>query len=96
MKQLDTIKPELEAHGVTFAALFGSRATGTQKDSSDYDILIEFDPQEKPTLLVLSNLKSKIENKLNSSVDLVTTKALHPYIRRQVISNLQVFYDRRS
>jgi predicted nucleotidyltransferase len=61
--------------------IFGSFARGEQKESSDIDILVEF---EKPTFRNFMNLSFYLENLLGRKVDLVTVKGLHPRIRPYV------------
>jgi hypothetical protein len=96
MTDTSKILPVFKKYGVSFAGLFGSRAKGTANQDSDYDFLVEFDSQTKHTLLDLASLKNSLEEKLNTTVDLVTTKSLHPYLREDVLSNLQVIYDQRT
>jgi len=61
--------------------IFGSFARGEQKDSSDVDILVEF---EKPSFKNFMNLSFYLEDLLEREVDLVTLKGLHPRIRPYV------------
>jgi predicted nucleotidyltransferase len=96
MSEIDFVKNEFINHGVSYVALFGSRASNQAAESSDYDFLIEFNPEKKHTLLDIADLKMSLEQKLNAPVDLVTTKALHPYIKNSVLANLQVIYDNRA
>lgn len=49
--------------------LFGSRASGTNRDDSDIDLIVEFN---KPvTLLTLSDLKDKLESLTGLDVDVI-------------------------
>lgn len=49
--------------------LFGSRANGTNKDTSDVDLIIEF---YKPiTLITLSMIKDDLEETLKLDVDII-------------------------
>ena len=57
--------------------VFGSYARGEQKEISDVDILVEFD---KPTFDNFMDLVFFLEELLGKKVELVTTKALSPYI----------------
>jgi predicted nucleotidyltransferase len=61
--------------------IFGSFVRGEQKDSSDVDILVEF---EKPTFKNFMNLSFYLEDLLGRELDLVTVKGLHPRIRPYV------------
>ena len=49
--------------------LFGSRSSGTNRDDSDIDLIVEFN---KPvTLLTLSDLKDKLESLTGLDVDVI-------------------------
>jgi uncharacterized protein len=67
--------------GVKRIGLFGSFARGEQKESSDIDILVEF---EKPTFRNFMHLSFYLEDLFQRKVDLVTVKGLHPRIRPYV------------
>lgn len=73
----------LHQHGVIRAAIFGSFATGTAKDDSDLDILIEFGDDK--SLLDLAALKIALEEILGRAVDIVTYRGLHPRLRERVL-----------
>lgn len=57
--------------------VFGSFARGEQKDTSDVDILVEF---EKPTFDNFMNLVFFLVDLFQRKVDLVTPNSLSPYI----------------
>lgn len=57
--------------------IFGSYAKGTQKKSSDIDILVEL---ETPTYNNFIDLAFYLEELSGKKIDLVTTKGLSPYI----------------
>ncbi len=57
--------------------LFGSFARGEQKDTSDVDILVEF---EEPTFDNFMNLAFFLEDLFSRRVELVTPDSLSPYI----------------
>ena len=49
--------------------LFGSRASGTNKDDSDIDLIVEFN---KPvTIMMLSHLKNHLEELTGLDVDII-------------------------
>ncbi|MGN0181058.1 MAG: nucleotidyltransferase family protein [Candidatus Ornithomonoglobus sp.] len=52
--------------------LFGSYAEGHSTDKSDVDILIEFNPDVVVTLLTLCKVKNRMEELLNTPVDVIS------------------------
>jgi uncharacterized protein len=85
MEIFDIIKSQANDIKIRFSVkrigIFGSVARGEQKESSDIDILVEF---EKPTFRNFMNLSFYMEDLLGRKVDLVTVKGLHPRIRPYV------------
>ena len=61
--------------------IYGSFSRGEEKESSDIDILVEF---EKPTFRNFMNLSFCLEDLFGRKADLVTVKGLHPRIRPYV------------
>ncbi len=57
--------------------IFGSYAKGTQKKSSDIDILVEL---ETPTYNNFIDLAFYLEELYGKKIDLITMKGLSPYI----------------
>ena len=85
--------PILKSNDVSFAGIFGSYARGEQNDKSDVDLLVRF---VKPkSLLALAHLERLLSEKLGRKVDLVTENALSPYIKNDVLKDLEVFYEKR-
>ena len=77
---LRTIKPILaQQFGVTQLVLFGSTARDKALDNSDVDILVSFDGPA--TSARYFGVQFYLEDRLGSSVDLVTEKALRPELR---------------
>ncbi|MDZ7752658.1 MAG: nucleotidyltransferase family protein [Gammaproteobacteria bacterium] len=80
LSRLKSAKPELSRRfGVTDLALFGSRARGEGRASSDVDILVRFDGPA--TSARYFGVQFYLEDLLGSPVDLVTHKALRPELR---------------
>jgi predicted nucleotidyltransferase len=100
---MDTVLPNelkvldlLRRNRVAFAALFGSRAKGEQEKESDYDLLIEFEPDASASLFHMAGIQHDLEDLLQKPVDLVTTGGLHPLMKDKVMSSLKVLYDQRE
>ena len=63
---------------------------------SDVDVLVEFEPGHTPGLALI-----QIQDELSAllggrPVDLVTPKFLHPRIREQVLTEMQVQYEQKG
>lgn len=76
------IKPLLKNNGVSTAALFGSIVRGQEDETSDIDILVNYN--EGVTLLDVAGLQFELERILGRKVDLVSEKFLHRRIRDRV------------
>jgi uncharacterized protein len=75
-------------YSIKSIGVFGSYVTGEINETSDIDILVEF---EKPIgLFKFLELEEYLESLLNIKVDLVSKKALKPrigeYILKQVVT----------
>ncbi len=76
---IQKILPILHESGVTRAALFGSAARGDTHGDSDLDLLVELTPDK--SLLDLADLKLKLEEALDRSVDVLTFESVHPRLK---------------
>jgi predicted nucleotidyltransferase len=94
MKSLSEIKKIIQQHkedlrekyAVKEIGIFGSCARGEQDETSDIDILIEL---EKPVGIVkFLKLEKHLSFLLEAKVEIVTKKALKPYIGRQVLQEV--------
>lgn len=70
-------------HGARNLRVFGSVARGEAKPESDVDFLVELEPGR--TLFDLGGLLMDLQDLLGRSVDVVTEKGLHWYIRDRVL-----------
>jgi hypothetical protein len=77
-QHLETIK----RFDVRSIGLFGSVARDDAADSSDVDVLVEF--EGPATFDAYMNLKFFLEDLLKTRVDLVTRRALKPYAKASV------------
>lgn len=90
------ITPILRSQGVVKAALFGSTARGKMKKNSDIDILIQYDPKLKKSLLDLVRLQYKLEEKLGRKVDLLTYKGINHLLKDIILSEQKIIYEKKS
>lgn len=95
MDNLDTkvIEPILRQHNVEYAGIFGSRARGDNKPNSDIDILVRFN--RAIGMFAFVALQNKLFEVTGKKIDLVTEKALSPYIKDKILSELVTIYGRR-
>ena len=82
-KYTDEIRRIAREHGAKRLRIFGSQATRTATDTSDLDLLVEFDPGRD--LLDLIGLKQDLEELLGSKVDVMTEGSLTPYLRDRIL-----------
>lgn len=71
-------------HGAKNVRVFGSLARGEGREGSDLDLLVTL--AEGRSLLDLVGLKQDVEDLLHLPVDVVTERALSPYLRERVLS----------
>lgn len=75
MLTLEQIKNAAEIvakeYPITKIELFGSYARGTNTPDSDVDLLVEFEREARVSLLTLSGLKIRMEELLNTPVDVI-------------------------
>jgi predicted nucleotidyltransferase len=89
------ILPLILAHGVKRVAIFGSFARGEEAAQSDVDLLITLKPmgQRPPLGLKWFGLEEDLSRVLGRKVDLISEKALSPYIRPYVQKEMVILYD---
>ena len=91
MAHREQIRSLCRKYGVRSLQVFGSVARGEGEEGSDVDLLVRF---SRPVgLLHLVRLERELSEVLGVRVDLVTERALSPYIRVQVKAGSQVVYE---
>ena len=84
MAILSRHQKEIRALGVKSLALFGSAARNEAGPESDVDLLVEFD---RPMgLFGLLDIKYRLEEILDSKVDLVTRSGVHLALRDRIFA----------
>lgn len=69
--------------GVSRIGYFGSYARGEETESSDIDVLVEF---SNPIGWEIVDLHDLLEDLLGKKIDLVSTVALKPQLRDEILS----------
>jgi predicted nucleotidyltransferase len=86
VSKLQQLKPLLQReYAVKTVGLFGSFADGTYTDTSDVDILVEF---ERPIGWQFFKLEEYLEKEFNRKIDLVTNNALKDQIKPYILSQI--------
>ena len=80
-------------HRIRKLSLFGSRLKGTDHAGSDIDLLVEFEPEARPTLLDLAAMEEEMSGLLQGMrVDMRTPGELSRYFRSEVLRTAEVQY----
>ena len=83
---------ELHSAGLLHLRLFGSVARNEATTSSDIDLLADFDPSTRISLLTVSRLQNRLSEILGDPVDLSSTCWLKDKIRDRVLQeSIHVF-----
>ena len=93
---LDEIKRILKDHKsvlkdkyhVTTIGIFGSHVRNEQVDDSDVDILVDF--AAPISLFEFIDMEEELSELLCVKVDLVSRKALKPYIGKRILNEVQL------
>jgi len=81
-----------ERNDVAVLRLFGSAARGEETEASDIDLLVRF--THPKGLLELVRLERDMGRVLARRVDLVTERALSPYLKDRILADARVVYER--
>lgn len=88
-----TLQRLCRAHGVRRLSLFGSQLKGTTRPDSDIDLLVEFEPGARPTLLDVAQLEIDLSQALGGRrVDVRTAQDLSRFFRDEVLRTAEVQY----
>jgi uncharacterized protein len=81
LEMLRDHEPELRAAGLLHVRVFGSTARGENRPGSDVDLLVEFDPAKRQTLVTVGSLQTRLSEMLNARVDLSAPEWLRDGVR---------------
>lgn len=73
-------------------SLFGSQVRGSFSANSDFDFLVEFEPEAEIGFLELGKIQEELENIVEMPVDLVPKNGLKKLIRKQVLEESEIVY----
>lgn len=82
-----------ERHRIRKLSLFGSQLKGTARPDSDVDLLVDFEPDARTTLLGMAQIEIELSELLGGrKVDLRTAADLSRYFRDEVVRTAQPQY----
>lgn len=81
-------------HGITRVRLFGSFSRGDSNETSDIDLLVDF--ESRKSLMDLVRIEREFAEKFGREVDLLREPSLSPYLRDRILSEARVVYERAS
>jgi len=75
-------------------SLFGSVGKGASRADSDIDLLVEFEPGAKPSLLTMAEIELALSPLLGGrKVDLRTAGDLSRYFRDEIVRTAEMQYE---
>lgn len=81
-----------KSHYIVNMALFGSVLTDKFSDTSDVDVLVEFDSAHVPGLFGIVEMEEELTNIVGRKADLRTPEDLSRYFRKDVIKQAYPIY----
>lgn len=75
-------------------SVFGSVLRDDFTETSDIDLLVEYLPNAKITLLDMASQEIELSNLIGRRVDLRTPNELSPHFRDEVLNHAKVIYER--
>lgn len=80
-------------HRIRKLSLFGSQLKGTARPDSDVDLLVDFEPGARTTLLGMAQIEIELSQLLGGrKVDLRTAADLSRYFRDEVVRTAEAQY----
>ena len=78
-------KDLIRRYSVDSIYLFGSVARNESTDTSDVDLLVEFNPDARVSLFQFTRLRRELSRLLQCDVDLATPDALHKELKAGIL-----------
>ncbi len=73
-------------------SLFGSQVRGDSTAKSDFDFLVEFQPEADIDYFQIFEIQEELESIIEKKVDLVSKRGLKKFARQQILSEAEVIY----
>lgn len=92
LSRLKPFEPRLRARGINALYLFGSTARDEAADTSDLDLLFEYDRSTSFSLFDQAGAMLELSEELGTKVDLVSRVGLRPRLKSRIEGEMvQVF-----
>jgi uncharacterized protein len=92
----DALAAICRRYHIRHLSLFGSTLKGSEGPDSDVDLLVEFQPGAKPSLLTMARMEVELSSLLGGrKVDLRTAQDLSRYFREEVVRAAETQYEAR-
>jgi len=92
----DKISKYCKKKGIREFLIFGSYLRDDFSDDSDIDVVVDFYPDNYPSLIEFIKIEEELESLFGRKVDLITKKAVlsgrNPYIRDSIIKSMEQVY----
>ncbi|MFV1917473.1 MAG: nucleotidyltransferase family protein [Patescibacteria group bacterium] len=82
-----------ETNDISYLGLFGSYASGEQREESDIDLLVDFNSTK--SLLEKGRVLIELQNLFNREVDLVSRKNMKPSLKPFINKKLITLYGKK-
>jgi len=87
LAKLRPLEQRLRQQGVLALYLFGSAARDQADETSDIDLVFDYDPASRFDLFDQAGIYLDIKDALGREVDLISRKAMHTPFRDQIMSD---------
>ncbi len=95
-RDADALAAICRRHHIRRLSLFGSALKGIDRPDSDVDLLVEFEPGAKPSLLTMARIELELSPLLGGrKIDLRTAQDLSRYFRDEVVRSAELQYEAR-
>lgn len=81
-------------HHIQRLSLFGSELKGLSRPDSDIDLLVEFEPEARPSFFTMAQVEIELSPLLGGrKVDLRSAQDLSRYFRDEIVRSAEVQYE---
>jgi uncharacterized protein len=92
----DALEAICRRYHIRRLSLFGSMLKGSDRPESDVDLLVEFEPKARPSLLTMARIEIELSSLLDGrKVDLRTAQDLSRYFREEIVRTAEKQYEAR-